>query len=145
MKTVRNGMLAVFFTLLAITITTAQMRTKSSAGRAEGPPPPPSPEQVDEMIQDLVGELSLDKVRAAAFSDAFKKHMDMVRELREKSEQRDRTQMDALKKTFDSELEQILTPAQWEKFHAIHPPEKRGSGPGGKPGQRPGRGQPDRE
>ena len=100
--------------MLMCSLTFAQ---PSGGGReGGGPPPMPSAEEISTMIAKVSQELSLTSTQETQVTSVVKAHFSEVESLTSGDQRPDRDEMDALKKSFESDLKEILGDEQAKKF-----------------------------
>lgn len=125
MKTTINNtlfsLLTAMFLILSSTMI-AQQEGRPSGQRGQGGdqqmPPVPDSTQIAKMVTDVCTELSLTEDQLPVVSDAFFNHFDEVKALTENGKRPDREVMEAVKKSFETEIEAVLTKDQKKLFKA---------------------------
>ena len=123
MKRTKNNLLTTLTAivlLITATIAQAQQAGKPSGHRPQGReqqmPPVPDSIQIAKMVTELSTELTLTEDQHTVIAKAFFNHFDEVKALTEKGKRPDRQIMDAVKKSFEAEVEAVLTKDQNKLF-----------------------------
>jgi hypothetical protein len=111
----------------------AQQKGRPTGQRAQGHdqqmPPVPDSTQITKMITDLSTELSLTEDQLPVVSSAFFNHFEEVKALTEQGKRPDREVMEAVKKSFETEVEATLTKDQKKLFKAYMKKKQPKQGP----------------
>ena len=99
----------------------------SGGGReGGGPPPMPTTQEISSMITKLTQELSLTSAQETKLKSAINSHFSEMKSMMSGSERPDRDEMEALKKSFESDVKSILSDEQAAKFMAAMKKSKGG-------------------
>jgi hypothetical protein len=124
MKKVKNNTIFSFLiaAILILSSTMVQAQQGERPSRGQGPdqqmPPVPDSTQIAKMVTDISTELSLTEDQLPVVSSAFFNHFEEVKALTEKGKRPDRETMEEVKKSFETEVEAVLTKDQKKLFKA---------------------------
>lgn len=123
MKRIKNNLIITMTTIVLILTTSIGQAQRVSRTPGQRPqsrdqqmPPIPDSAQIVRMVADLSTELSLTEDQIPMVSEAFFTHFDEVKALTNNGKRPDREAMEAVKKSFETEVEVILTKDQKKLF-----------------------------
>jgi len=102
------------------------------AGQHPGPPPVPGNKQIEQMVTNLAGELSLSADQKTKVLSLYKEHFKQVKEKTSGNSRPRREEMEALDATLAKNVKAVLTQNQKSKYEAYlksqrkrRPPRRR--------------------
>lgn len=105
--------------IVALVLTTSafgQQRGQGGGGGGQqGPPALPTDNEIEEMVEKLASEISLDETQEGKVLELYKEHFKQV-ESKTKSGRPSRDAMDTLKKDFEKEVKEELTKEQQKLY-----------------------------
>ncbi len=120
MKTAFKKYISHSIIILSILLTGSLVQAQPQGqGRPAGPPPIPNAKQIQKMVAGLSTELSLNDQQETQISALYTAHFAQVEEVMEGSDRdAQREEMESLKKTFDEEVNAVLTDKQQTLYAA---------------------------
>ncbi|WP_068475333.1 hypothetical protein [Saccharicrinis aurantiacus] len=110
---VKARILIALVALLIGNVVTAQPQGREQ----QGPPPIPTEEQVNKMVDEMSKELSLNEEQNEAINQIYNEHFKLVAEKQEAGRP-DRSEMEALKNSLETDVKALLTETQKEEYTA---------------------------
>ncbi len=95
-------------------------------------PPIPDANHIEKMVANITKELSLNKNQETKIRTLHKEHFAIVRKKLSDKKKTDRAVMDSLKKNFEEDIKNNLTPEQQKKFVEFSKKRKHHKGKHGK-------------
>lgn len=130
MKTIKSFLACSI--LLVSTSLFAQHPGGGQRGGQPGPPPIPSNKQIEQMVTDLAGKLSLSADQKTKVLSLYKEHFKQVKEKTSGNSRPRREEMEALDATLAKNVKAVLTQNQKSKYEAYlksqrkrRPPRRR--------------------
>ncbi len=127
---IRKRLLFLYMVLIAST-SFAQPGGQGRGG-PQGPPKVPNSDEIVEIVSELSKKLSLDKEQESTILNLFQKHFAAL-ENKTKSGRPDREEMEAFKKTFEAQVDEILSEEQQELFKQFQKEKMKERPRGGPP------------
>jgi hypothetical protein len=126
MKTLKS-----IFAIAFLMICSLGFAQPSGNGQQQGPPPIPDDEQIEEMINSLAEELSLDDSQIEEITTIYTEHFKTITEKLSSDERPERSEMEALDKKLEKNVSALLTEDQatqykaWLKEQASQRPQQK--------------------
>lgn len=117
MKSIKNFLTAALIILSAYTYA-QHPGGGQRAGQHPGPPPVPNNKQIEQMVTDLAGELSLSADQKTKVLSLYKEHFKQVKEKTSGNIRPSRKEMETLKSDFEKQVKAELTKDQTSKYEA---------------------------
>ena len=117
MKSIKNFLTAALIILSAYTYA-QHPGGGQRAGQHPGPPPVPNNKQIEQMVTDLAGELSLSADQKTKVLSLYKEHFKQVKEKTSGNRRPSREEMETLKSDFEKQVKAELTKDQTSKYEA---------------------------
>lgn len=87
-------------------------------GGKQGPPPVPTDTQIEKMVDDMADEVGLSETQETKVLALYKEHFAEVKAKTSGNSRPDRSEMEALKTTFEKEVKALLSSEQKTKYAA---------------------------
>ncbi|WP_372773790.1 hypothetical protein [Mangrovibacterium sp.] len=127
------GIAITFIALFASSSAFAQPQGGGGGGGGQqGPPSAPTAKEITKMVEEVSKELSLTEEQKTKVSALYTDHFKVVKAKLEAGRP-ERSEMEALEKSFETNVNKVLTPAQQKLYAAYLKKNKQNRGGGQRP------------
>jgi hypothetical protein len=114
MNTIKRFILSIALLIAAMFFLNSSLSAQQRQG--EGAPPIPGEAQINKMVEDLSGELSLSDGQKTEILELFQDHFAEVKSSMSSGQRLSREEMESLKEEFEDEVKSLLNDNQQDLF-----------------------------